>query len=291
MKFYPIYIKLDPDIRQIQFYDSSLLRPISNKEILRFFGIEVSERDKLGLVKRSNQIEDKDIVNFLSLILTNRDLVLSSNFVFETEIRDGVENARIFNEAVRLSKRARVGLTLGFDDTANAVGFLHPNPFYHKYPLEHLFSNEECSTLKVFYEKIKCSNNPKLNIMITKFFYALSGEHISQENRFTDLVSVLEMLLLPSGRGELQYRLSLRIANILGESNPGQAKLIYRDFMDSKNGLYTIRSEILHCGKSKSLNENRLLELENYTRSLLQLYLDNPNKFTETELTNICLKS
>lgn len=280
--FYPLHIKLDID--RISFHDSSVLRPICDEEKLDFFGISNDQRNEDGLIEGYTKRPEKAKLSFdiITLVCSNRYLVISANFVFETP--NGRKAAESFNKALKLLKPGRSGATIGFNDQTPNIDFIYPNPFCQKHQLYSLVGKSfEVDRLKVLYREIKCINDPKFELMIEKFLWAISGENIRLENRFVDLMTILEILLLPGREWKIKHRLSSRIEIMLAKHCNKEAS-VYKDFTEKSVGLYSIRSDIVHNGESEHLNDKRFFQLENYTRSMLNLYLDNPQEFIEEKL-------
>lgn len=280
--FYPLYIKSDID--RISFHDSSVLRPICDEEKLDFFGISNDQRNEDGLIEGYNMTPEKAKLSFdfISLTWSNRYLTISANLVFETPNKR--KDAESFNKALKLLKPGWSGVSIGFNDQSPALEFMYPNPFYRKHVLYSLVANSsEVVRLKALYTAIKCISDPKFDLVIEKFIWAISGENIRLENRFIDLMTILEILVLPERKREIKRRLSGRIGNMLTKHCNKEASII-EDFTEDDVGLYSIRSAIVHNGESEHLNDKRFFQLENYTRSMLNLYLDNPQEFIEEKL-------
>lgn len=93
----------------------------------------------------------------------------------------------------------------------------------------------------------------------------------------------LETLFNP-GRQELRYRVSRNTAVILGKEKEDSEKI----FREIKK-LYDKRSDIVHTGKSNTINEEDLLKLRHYVReSIKEIIKIDKNKDELLELLNSC---
>lgn len=145
--------------------------------------------------------------------------------------------------------------------------------------------------------RILNTQNNKFNIMSDRYIYGTSNMNMPLENKFIDLMTILEMLYFVNGKSS---RLKGRVHKILGEDE----KLIEK--------LYNIRSGIVHSGQPQTKNgkddkgkdlykiipndefEQEFNSLAEITRKSLLLYLDESikeekdNKFAEENLKLIC---
>ena len=108
-------------------------------------------------------------------------------------------------------------------------------------------------------------SEPSLQLAFENFerSYEIDNESLS----FVTLIISLETLLNKSAQ-ELRYRISRNAAVLLGEDQEDSKKI----FTEIK-GLYDIRSEIVHSGKSKKFTKRDLLRLRHYVReSIKKIY-------------------
>jgi hypothetical protein len=94
----------------------------------------------------------------------------------------------------------------------------------------------------------------------------LAGERLREDDRLIDYWIGLEALLSPNNEGELRFRVSLRLASILGKDANDRAD-IYRDTKAS----YDLRSATVHG--SRGLNEVRIGEVADVTGTRLHSLL------------------
>ncbi len=113
--------------------------------------------------------------------------------------------------------------------------------------------------------------------------FELSYQIHDRNLSFLSLMISLETLFNP-GRQELRYRVSRNTAVILGKEKEDSEKI----FREIKN-LYDKRSDIVHTGKSNTINEEDLLKLRHYVRESIKVI----NNIGETkdellEILNSC---
>ena len=91
------------------------------------------------------------------------------------------------------------------------------------------------------------------------------------EESFLLFTIALECLILPHGDNhELRYRLSQRVAQLLGRNTPERKSL-----MEKTKKLYDIRSKIVHSGHYE-VNEEQYGEIYNIAKSTILKLLANP---------------
>jgi len=113
--------------------------------------------------------------------------------------------------------------------------------------------------------------------------FELSYQIHDRNLSFLSLMISLETLF-NQGRQELRYRVSRNMAVILGKEKEDSEKI----FREIKN-LYDKRSDIVHTGKSNTINEEDLLKLRHYVRESIKVI----NNIGETkdellEILNSC---
>ena len=91
---------------------------------------------------------------------------------------------------------------------------------------------------------------------------------------FLTLMIGMEVLFNPGG-SELTYRISRNLAALIGEDRDDSDNIFNRMHKSykskSKNkGLYQLRSEIVHKGKSNIVKEEDVLELRGYLRRAIK---------------------
>jgi len=143
---------------------------------------------------------------------------------------------------------------------------------------EYILDQGEEEELIRIYREIKNLDHKKgrfVEIAIERFDCATQRLRI--EDRLTDYVTTLEALLLGGDeKAELGYRLSLRLATLLGET--GNQRIRIRQIFSKA---YAQRSKIVHGKKLKPMEirgkkystEDLVFHLENYARNALRTFL------------------
>jgi hypothetical protein len=260
------------------------LRRITEDEILQFFKVKIKERTENGMIKITTDGTHIDLfTDPLSAILVNhRFFVMSSQFILEAE---EIECVRWFQQALKLYKDGKTGAFWGVNSQGHSINFILPIPFYGK----EVYSLEESDVPKIkeLYKTIKSNREKRYDLMKEKFLFALSGEHINNENRFLELATILEMLYSPkSDRIELSFRLSLRVCKVLSKYESLDEETTFEDMRE----IYKIRSGISHSGSHKE-TAAYLDKLIDYTRKSLVLFLKDPSIFEEEKLDQLCIKN
>jgi len=128
--------------------------------------------------------------------------------------------------------------------------------------------------LKIISER---KNDKKIKLFLSKYNYATSGIDISFENRFIDLMTIIEMLYLINDKEPKKETIHNRINELL------KIKIDVRS-------LYEIRSDIVHEGDSINLTNESFLSLVEITRKSILEYLydvdkeEDKKQFSENKL-------
>lgn len=280
---FPIHFK--SDIREdVSIDDKRLkLRRITNKEILEFFKITVTERDEDGLIRKFSAESVGIFIDPLSAFLINhRFFVMSSQFILEAK---EIECIKWFQQALKLHKDGKTGVFFGVNSRIHEFHFLHPIPFYGK--KTYSLKQYDVTKLKELYRIIKQTRNKLYDLIIEKFLFALSGRGIRNEHRFLELVTILEMLYSPKGaRMELSFRCSLRASKVLSKYLSMDEEKIYEDIRK----IYDIRSGISHSGFHRD-TAKYLNKLVDYTRKSIVLFLKDNSIFEDEKLDELCIKN
>ena len=100
-----------------------------------------------------------------------------------------------------------------------------------------------------------------------------ANTRMSDEDKLLDIMMALEALVLtgsgsPEDRGELVFRLAIRLARFLGE-NADEMRGIY----DLVRAAYKLRSKVIHGGQLESGDEEVITKVEELTKSATRKYL------------------
>ncbi len=159
-----------------------------------------------------------------------------------------------------------------FWGSSSAHGFRQVLNRPHEKPCELQSKNidEVIEILKIL-NAPNSQQNRRLNICIRRLGFA--NTRISYEDRLLDTTMALESLVLedsgdPKERGELSFRMSLRIAKFT-ESKPA----IQREVFEFVRSAYKLRSKVIHGDELKLEDETIVKELESLAKKVTRKYL------------------
>ena len=95
----------------------------------------------------------------------------------------------------------------------------------------------------------------------------------------------LENLFLKDANQELSYKMSMRMAHLLAETNEEREKI----FEFVKNA-YSLRSKIVHGGKTNLLSEKHLLDARKLLRKSIKYFLNNKELWKGSQLDTIIIQ-
>lgn len=115
-------------------------------------------------------------------------------------------------------------------------------------------------------------------------YHQASSERRFDQDYFIDLMTILEILYLPTEEGELKFRLSTSCANLLGKNHQERKRI----FDNIRLG-YDIRSNLIHAGHIKTSSRKKLNKqnltiqdliraIELYTYDSLFFFAYNPKR-------------
>jgi len=120
------------------------------------------------------------------------------------------------------------------------------------------------------YKTCDFTNNKFLEVAIKRFNY--SHEREKPEDKLIDYTVSLEALFLKEEeKAELSYRLSIRMAILLGKNKKDR-----KEIFSNVRKAYDLRSKIIH-GSTRASNEDVreiVIKIENYLRESIKLFLD-----------------
>lgn len=285
--FYPLTIV--SDLSSLSFNKSLVLRRITNSEIKTFFGIKNRKLSENYSLESCNTIRGGnyplgDVANH---IIANTNSVFSSNYVLISQ--NGKLDAELFNYALKLLFPGRSGVYIGFNSKSPGIELIHPNPYFKTLKLSSLSKNNEMELKNLFLRIQDLSYDDLFKLLLDLYLNSISGNTIRNETRFVDLMTALEILYVGVDKDELKYRLSIRIAKTFSKHYKEASKDTFNIFNNNKNGLYKIRSEIVHTGKSKSFTNKTLETLIEFVRKSLLLYVEDPEIYKPENLNILVL--
>jgi len=153
----------------------------------------------------------------------------------------------------------------------SANTLLHYIPFSSEPAPWFKLSKEETQAFKAFLSEYDTSEYTQLSLAIDYFNKSYIEPYIPRDS-LLDLVVALEFLFLKGITDELGYRLSIRAAFLLG-SDATERKHVYQ----SVKTAYNLRSRVIHGEKyNEKLTHSLMLEIRDYTRQALKIFLKTP---------------
>ena len=226
--------------------------------------------------------------NYLLEVILEKDdpEIAPGQFLYEAE-----EKIKKAIAIFRLFKKEIIGYNLIVQPLSEAQEYGHTTLFlsYNKLRLN---GNSEIYTL----EKGKIRTfisfyNNFYKILFSKFDLAIEYFNKSYNepyprDSFLDLMIVLENLYLKNTSQELSYRLSMRMAHILGK-NKEERIHIYHFIKEA----YTLRSKIVHGKRWNALDKQKFIELRELTRKSIIYFLENKDNWDEKILDRLILET
>lgn len=154
-----------------------------------------------------------------------------------------------------------------------------------------IISKEDISDIRKLYSQVVFCINDKFFIKIIESYKrVLSFSELTPDEKYRDLVVILEKLYLQGENNNIKKKLSSRIAEyfrIFYAKN-------YDDVYTFIREAYSIRSEIVHNGESnldfEKTDNNQFLKLLDITRLSILLYLEHTYVFDPNKLKQVNIK-
>lgn len=274
----PIRIDI-PDLKKSVSVGNLKIRKITSKELIQYFKISDPKYDSNGDLVGFAVIKPFERYFFL---LNNFDLLKlqSCQHVVEHTNQDAiVKELNNLLLSLRLYREGNVFAPLIFHSDLLSLSFIYPR-----------FINEtEKFTIHTKeFEKIRkivklINKNTNLKLAFERFNNAISTK-TNEENSFIDFVTILESIFLNNpGKHELSFTFSLYTSFIL--KNKLKINATFKEMKD----IYTVRSQLVHSGKSKKYSKDLYNKTKKYTRCLLLWSLKN-SSINDKECENMILK-
>ena len=141
-------------------------------------------------------------------------------------------------------------------------------------------NNDDIPKFICIFEKIIKLNNAKFDLMIYKYLFATSGLLVPLENKFLDLIIILEILYTTNkDRNNIGKIIDLRLKQIFKKNE--------LSIDENITEFYKIRNNIIHEGNSINLDGEKIKSLAEVIRKSLLLYLYNSEQFKQENLLNL----
>lgn len=258
-------------------FGNCILHKLSEDEREKFFGVRVEKRDSEGHVTCMKSFGHGMTCDFFLPKLETCLLYGSEYLIFWDDHKFDSEKITNLILAFRLHKLGKIFAPLVFKYPS---GSLHVTtyPLHTKFSLPYQIDWSELNNVKtIFHELNNLKKDDPLLLTLERFTNSLSTG-LDNKISFVEYVSILESLFLKnSNTNELNFRFSLIISYILSN------KLKIKTKHQVVSEWYKIRSELVHCGKSKKYNQEKFEFLDYCIRKLLVWYLENSNDYYKIE--------
>jgi len=232
------------------------------------------------------------------------EIIISSKYLLRTYIKTNKPAKKIyefFNKAIiefekaiilfRLFKKEFIGFNFIIEPLDNALtyGYSAENLSYliidRKIKKEkYVIDNGEVELLEKHFREYDIFSTSKFDLAVSNFNRSYSQHFLT--NIFLDTMFVLENLFLRNTSQELKYKLSMRMAYILGDNDKTKREDIFTFIKDC----YDIRSKIVHGSKIPELDMKRIFKLRQLTKDSLKIFFKKRDLCLGENLDNIILK-
>lgn len=293
MIYYPILFK-KCTVNKFTFSDNVTFQKMTLEKRISLLGIKSAELDlKNGGIRKITYPKNKKGVMSAEMFFNgsflggySTDLLASNYLIVFTE--ESYEDFLAINTAIKLWKPTSSGICYSIQPDKNTFGFSPPSHFGGLFGYAEMRTKDFRQVKRLFDKYKKISNDEHLKLMVNAFFHALSGEKMDVKIRFTQLTTILEMLYVPKGQQELNYRLAVRAAKVMSKNKNNDAVFFFKEIKK----IYDIRSQIVHQGDYKKEDLQKYLGLlAEVVRNSLLVYLENPTVFEDDMLNAIVLTS
>lgn len=232
------------------------------------------------------------------------EIIISSEYLLRTYINVNKSAEKIyefFDKAIiefekamilfRLFNKRFIGFNFIVEPLANTLvyGYSAVNLSYliidRKIEKEkYVIDNGEIELLKKYFREYDIFSTSKFDLAVSYFNRSYSQHFLT--NIFLDTMIVLENLFLRNTNQELKYKLSMRMAYVLGGNDKEKREEIFNFIKES----YDIRSKIVHGGEIQELDKQRVFQLRELTKDSLKIFLKERDLYLGKNLDDIILK-
>lgn len=262
------------------------------------------DRIKLGndFVIEKPTTYEKDVV--FEELAKKFGIIISSEYLLRTYIKTNkleekphefFEKAIIkFEKAIilfRLFKKEFIGFVLIVESLANTEGYgfssenlpylIYDKRLENKYYID----DDEIELLNEFFiEYDDIFSTSEFDLAVRYFNRSYSQHFLASQ--YLDIIFILENLFLRNTYQELSYKLSMRMAYVLGGNNKEKREEIFNFIKKS----YDIRSKMVHGGEIKEFDKRRVFKLRELTKDSLKIFFKKKDLCLGKNLDEIILK-
>ncbi|MHA1679082.1 MAG: hypothetical protein ACTSW3_09985 [Promethearchaeota archaeon] len=237
--------------------------------------------------------------------LTKRfEIIISSEYLLRAYIKTNKSADKIyefFDKAIiefekaiilfRLFKKEFIGFNFIVEplDNKSIYGFSAVNFSYliidrKTEMVKYVIDNGEIELLNNFFREYDIFSTSEFDLAVSNFNRSYSQHFLT--NIFLDTMFVLENLFLRNTSQELKYKLSMRMAYLLGGNDDTKREGIFTFIKDC----YDIRSQIVHGSKIPMLDKQRIFKLGELTKDSLKIFFKKRELCLGENLDDIILK-
>ena len=265
-----------------------------------------THKDKIEIgdifvIEKPTSFEKKNIIERLAKGVED---IISSEYLLRTYVKTNnpaEATNEFFNKAIiefekaiilfRLYKKKFIGFNFIIKPLANTLKYEYciENLSYSTIDRKRLggryfIDNDEIELLNKFFREYDIFSTSRFDLAVSYFNRSYSQRFLT--NIFLDTMFVLENLFLRNTSQELKYKLSMRMAYILGANDNTKREDIFTFIKDC----YDIRSKIVHGSKIPELDKERISKLREYTIDSLKIFFKNKDLCSGKNLDDIILK-
>ena len=149
---------------------------------------------------------------------------------------------------------------------------------------KYVIDNGEIELLEKHFREYDIFSTSKFDLAVSSFNRSYSQHFLT--NIFLDTMFVLENIFLRNTNQELKYKLSMRMAYILGGNDKEKRENIFNFIKES----YDIRSKIVHGSEIQGLDKQRVFKLRELTKDSLKIFFKERDLCLGKNLDDIILK-
>jgi len=253
------------------------------------------------VIEKPTSFEKKNIIERLAKGVED---IISSEYLLRTYIKtnkpaettnDFFDKAIIeFEKAIilfRLFKKKFIGFNFIIKPLANTLKYEYCvyNLSYStigrkRFRGRYIINNDEIELLNKFFREYDIFSTSSFDLAVSNFNRSYSQYFLT--NKFLDTMFVLENIFLRDTSQELKYKLSMRMAYVLGANDNTKREDIFTFIKDC----YDIRSKIVHGSKIPELDEKKISKLRELTIDSLKIFFKERDLYLGKNLDDIILK-
>jgi hypothetical protein len=248
---------------------TSFEKEVVFEELIKRFEIIISSEYLLRAYIKTNksaekmyEFFDKAIIEFEKAMILFR--LFNKRFIGFNFIVEPLDNA----------------LTYGYSAANLSYLIIDRNIEKEKYVID----NGEIELLNKYFREYDIFSTSRFDLAVSYFNRSYSQHFLT--NIFLDIMFVLENLFLRNTNQELKYKLSMRMAYVLGGNDKEKREEIFNFIKES----YDIRSKIVHGGEIQELDEQRVFQLRELTKDSLKIFFKERDLYLGKNLDEIILK-